>query len=72
MISYVTHGLNARLIQKYTIYGYISSNTRGRDSGAILVSKTGCKRSVSGTRICGYFAGKASQKMIGRKTKEML
>lgn len=35
MISYVTYGLNARLIQKYTKYGYISSNTRGRDSGAI-------------------------------------
>ena len=29
MISYVTYGLNARLIQKYTKYGYISSNTRG-------------------------------------------
>ena len=33
----------------------------GRESGAIYVSKTGCKRSVSGTRICGCFAGKASQ-----------
>ena len=29
MISYVTYWLNARLIQKYTKYGYISSNTRG-------------------------------------------